>query len=1556
MALIGGIDVSNFLKIKKGERNWNPRYGGERLPFGGLNAAVQIGNGKGKTSIVTASLAVLSRDQTLVRKMKERMAPEKSKVYSHIRVEFIEVDLSTNPKMHMALGEDLPGERVTFGVCGYSNGDLIYYYYPKGLDAAPTYIDQPDGSRELLSNDEVEKAVKSIPGHKWAVKKEAWRPLINHRMPQNVLQRNVAHLKKGAGDKSAEIFTVENKKGVTFDTTFFWQHVAPELLAGQRIHTLNSEENGEENDDHYFEDVIATSSGKLLGASKRVKAREAILKKQEHFLSQITPLESKAKEAVSAIEERDGSLSKVSKRVGLLNHYVNEKPLPGIFHDVSIIVEDDLTKQVLDHIVWVPKSDNLPNGGQAAIWGKMFLKSFSKSGDNDYANRLSNNLGSKYGIPCRYVIESKHNVLPAGERGLLPVYLSESELYTLLASNLGWSTNPSVLKTAVKDAFSIFHEKLDSNPFRKNIKQKQKRKNELDTSIAEKEKQIKVNEERKKELERQIKKFDEDASHFKQMKERGFSQQELKHPARTGESINSRLQKTNEEIGNDLRRQGGLNKLYKDYQTFASVRESDWIPAEEAAKTEEGIQVCENKVRDFDDTVKRFEASQNAISKEVKDKSGFLGNKQRELNELIELSPSEIAFKETFKDRKLTDDLEAALYQEKNAVLSSQATAKAEFTTLRNYEEKASKFFEKIDNAPKEWLQKVEQNKVLLNASLNDLNAESIQLEKQKKQLEKSRVRASGLMLEAIEAIPETIEWQNVADVIAEQNLPKEQALKWASFFSPLLSAPAFNCKKDAIEAEKLLAQLDMHVPLFLAEELSRVIREEVIIPVQWDNDFAIGFMVGGYSNIVKAVVDPEAINTEREKIADAILRNEQEIERIQGQLNELSPDNEIVIAAKHALTFCELGGKKRYEMLEQLISSDEDKLSELNTLTAPAAFRAIIDYRKFCKLGGFKNISSLEDLILDIQDRLEELAAQLETLKVSLEQENERRDETLRLLQELKIEEANNKLFLEFQEAIDAGDFKWLVSSDKIIEKNRELAEELGRKINGINFQKAQDYLESLEGNESSAEELAKLERRIEENVGNRSTFTRQRIALEAEIEGLSRSESALDILIAELWSRYKGVRNFIASFQESEKVQPVLDKNSPLYDALDIIKTMLAEEDKPLSQQDQFIRMVHSTVDELKERDSTLERAKSSLNKANLAIASFHGKRAEIIDQKFDQSTQAGTVIERITRAKPSQIKNILAEVRFSIAKAKMEKENQQKDLDKIRKVHLTNWKSIIESGLTSHLSMLENILRDTPSTTFELKAEFVSPDQWENILIGVLDEVANIEDAAKPKSERSQKEESKHNNQLKERIADKLYSELFPRPQIYVKHKAIGGADNFLFEKDGVSQGEYASLELLWQVKLAEFSFKRDAIENLSASSLAVTPAMRRRAEKNAQGILIIDGLFSNLSDEDLIDLSLGQSSSVQSNFQIIGFLHPPHYKNNFNIFPRWLIGKPAKGAHGDGRHVWTQIETRTEQGILRKHKPGEMILTTIHGRHAVNGSNETGNADLFKGETE
>lgn len=71
------------------------------------------------------------------------------------------------------------------------------------------------------------------------------------------------------------------------------------------------------------------------------------------------------------------------------------------------------------------------------------------------------------------------------------------------------------------------------------------------------------------------------------------------------------------------------------------------------------------------------------------------------------------------------------------------------------------------------------------------------------------------------------------------------------------------------------------------------------------------------------------------------------------------------------------------------------------------------------------------------------------------------------------------------------------------------------------------------------------------------------------------------------------------------------------------------------------------------------------------------------------------------------------------------------------------------------------------------------------------------------------------------------------------------------------------------------------------------------MARTAMSNskAQGdFVLVDGLFSNLSKDELWEGSLSNLSTSKGHFQLVGFLHNMNFVNNFNIFPIVYYGIP------------------------------------------------------------
>lgn len=70
--------------------------------------------------------------------------------------------------------------------------------------------------------------------------------------------------------------------------------------------------------------------------------------------------------------------------------------------------------------------------------------------------------------------------------------------------------------------------------------------------------------------------------------------------------------------------------------------------------------------------------------------------------------------------------------------------------------------------------------------------------------------------------------------------------------------------------------------------------------------------------------------------------------------------------------------------------------------------------------------------------------------------------------------------------------------------------------------------------------------------------------------------------------------------------------------------------------------------------------------------------------------------------------------------------------------------------------------------------------------------------------------------------------------------------------------------------------------------------------RRSNREIHGdFVIVDGLFSNCSKEDLWKGALGSLKESHGSFQMIGFLHDVSFINDFGIFPVIFVGEREQG---------------------------------------------------------
>ena len=199
------------------------------------------------------------------------------------------------------------------------------------------------------------------------------------------------------------------------------------------------------------------------------------------------------------------------------------------------------------------------------------------------------------------------------------------------------------------------------------------------------------------------------------------------------------------------------------------------------------------------------------------------------------------------------------------------------------------------------------------------------------------------------------------------------------------------------------------------------------------------------------------------------------------------------------------------------------------------------------------------------------------------------------------------------------------------------------------------------------------------------------------------------------------------------------------------------------------------------------------------------------------------------------------------------------------------------------------------------FVLEARIVDDDQIDaashKVVELVREQLEEREMRGKRIGEQTAAEEKRYQEGLRARIGREFYRSIFVGPGtnetgpiVKVKHPAIssGGATPL---REKFSVGQKNAIFLMAVAKLADFAQERDAIRE-SGGRRKVRPSR----------VLLIDGLFSNLSDPKLIKPALEVLKQLRGQFQLIGLIHDPKYENDPTLFPTFVqlrqVGK-SKG---------------------------------------------------------
>lgn len=327
----------------------------------------------------------------------------------------------------------------------------------------------------------------------------------------------------------------------------------------------------------------------------------------------------------------------------------------------------------------------------------------------------------------------------------------------------------------------------------------------------------------------------------------------------------------------------------------------------------------------------------------------------------------------------------------------------------------------------------------------------------------------------------------------------------------------------------------------------------------------------------------------------------------------------------------------------------------------------------------------------------------------------------------------------------------------------------------------------------------------------------------------------------------------------------------------------------------------------DELAERIGAfdLDRLREGIKEAASQRQLARSQYQTVINREVDPNRRLDSAIQHkleSAREKPQEVPALLATVESGLAWERTLHAKAVEGLTKVQEELVSILRSIAGNA-DVNLRRLKKVLAGGDGAKIHINVSVATDEQIGSVLERTIDDIETertrfLEDQAKGRNVSEEQFASKLTSSVRETVYQRMFVKGGDNdPLITIEHPTMREGRPFRFEKDGISGGQATALTLLWTIKLAEFSVVRE--------TASMSPATRRRAGSAQHSIVIVDGLFSDLSKQELIDESMEAMQGIKGSFQLIGLIHSPHYRNNWERFPTLILGKKVASVDDRGR---------------------------------------------------
>lgn len=883
---------------------------------------------------------------------------------------------------------------------------------------------------------------------------------------------------------------------------------------------------------------------------------------------------------------------------------------------------------------------------------------------------------------------------------------------------------------------------------------------------------------------------------------------------------------------------------------------------------------------------------------------------------------------------------------------------------------------------PEEWLEEAEHERQQLGAEQQENERRTAEIKRELAELETASIADNRVYADALATLKsEDIHYTRLNELIKEVATGNKLE-SMLTLFSSALSAPVIDSLEEAEKATEILEHAKRTVPVFLRAPLLQFIERG---DYQTSGKLVHSYLVGRRTRQVEVLLNPALIAEERERLTKESEQLAIRLDKVKKRLRDLQPTSSIIeVALKAAkaierkseekyaeaitrhsqlsasLTTLELraspqavasigkirdftarGGDESYNtlvastipQLESAKREQEKRITQLQVLAEPPATLYLEAAKEYKREGGKPALEAARNEIAILKPAVQAIATEIskldEQISTVLSDDLKKAENALSLLNETyQIKKRDLETAIAFQ---CTGELGYMQRSETTGQTLNEAIGLAVNRTNGIDFERAARFVQlGNEGARSMADQMAEAEGKRNEadtrlkEINNNLVQYRGRMSLIAPfMEDLHKLISAILAQNTKISGFSDDIRGRMLSVTIDTEITEL---------AAHIQRACLGDQSSTNEAAKTSIANLTSIIDDLEiDTKPLLARADQKAS----AYEAFQARRAEFCEKARNGEIKGLQLpeIERIAEARTIEQLGLIHQVKEKISASINEHQDQlavfKQAMEESKAATIDNMTRFARQA-ENNLAIMERVMQKSPNARFYVKAEVADAAKIRSIIESLIATIQEREAAARERGAVALNEDIKQRNEeYLEQIHTQVYQKIFSNPSVLFSHKAIRGGEKTRLtgEKGTLSGGQRTALMMMWLIKQADYALTR-AVVNSDLNRRDQKAALRA-----AQRIMFFDGLFSNLSSDEIINDAFQGLSDIDMNFQLIGLIHNPNYVNNKAIFPVHLVGKKYSATKEGKRHCFMSIDGYENtlgffQSAYRNNTPPEM----------------------------